>query len=721
MVGSYDFTFVGVSILIAMISALVSLDLMSRMQQSKGFTRTFWLISGSVALGIGIWSMHFIGMLAYELPFPVYYRADSTFLSLLLAIGSSFLAFYTINRPGVTKKNIYFNSFWIGVGILSMHYVGMKAARFLPASQMEKVLETVLIGGDYIELYVIIGTTIIFLLSFISILIDREISSRVIKIGELRYRSLFKHNTDAIYTFDEKGSLLAANPAGEQLLGYTKEELLQLTFTPLIKEEDLERTTRYFEQTLLGQAVQYEITCIHKDGQKKELSVKNIPFVVDGKVVGVFAIARDMTEKIAKQKMLRESEERYRQILEHAPYGIIIQKDGIILYANMVASNIILKDDPIGKTIWSFMSPEEQQRSQERIKEIQGRKNIPTYGLELIRSNGEVIDAESNSTLIPLGEGSAILTFFKDITMEKKTEEALKRSEENYRLVTMHSQDLIKIVDRQGNVLFASPSHYIVLGYRPEELVEKPFSRNIHPDDLALYDKFIESVKEGEAHSFEFRRQHKNGDWVWIESLVTPIQNDEGITEKVVITSRDISLKKYYQSQLEHLAFHDELTGLPNRRLYQQIIEKSIKEAIRYNRSLAVMYMDLDKFKHINDTYGHDVGDELLKQFAERLKKCVRESDTVARLGGDEFNVLLPDFKQGDGAIRVAEKIMEALRKPWKIKEHEFEMTSSIGIAYFPKDGDNAEQLIKHADMALYQAKQQGRNNVQCYDHGCGR
>jgi diguanylate cyclase (GGDEF)-like protein len=178
---------------------------------------------------------------------------------------------------------------------------------------------------------------------------------------------------------------------------------------------------------------------------------------------------------------------------------------------------------------------------------------------------------------------------------------------------------------------------------------------------------------------------------------------------------RESEAKVAYATRIEYLAYHDGLTGLPNRSLFSKLLSQSINEAHRYNRQLAVAFLDLDRFKQINDTLGHEAGDQLLQEVGSRLKECVRDSDTVARLGGDEFVVLLPELADGKYAATVAQKILTALAKPFTLIGEEFRVTASIGISSYPHDGLDEQTLTKNADIAMYQAKAEGKNNFQFY------
>jgi diguanylate cyclase (GGDEF)-like protein len=200
-----------------------------------------------------------------------------------------------------------------------------------------------------------------------------------------------------------------------------------------------------------------------------------------------------------------------------------------------------------------------------------------------------------------------------------------------------------------------------------------------------------------------------------MESTLTPIFNADGVCTHVFCVTRDITHHKKIQDRLQYLAYHDMLTELPNRRLFEERCQAALDLVRDSGENLALLYIDCDLFKSINDRMGHDVGDEFLRRFANRLTHCVRESDTVARLAGDEFVILLPRIVGEEEAISIAERILVSLQKEWKIQEHRFHTTVSIGIALAPRDGESIEKLLRRADLALYQAKKKGRNTYQLY------
>jgi len=221
-------------------------------------------------------------------------------------------------------------------------------------------------------------------------------------------------------------------------------------------------------------------------------------------------------------------------------------------------------------------------------------------------------------------------------------------------------------------------------------------------------------VFRGEPGVLEFPIKGARGTLRWLETHSTPLRDAKGGVVASVSVARDITERKKAEAQIHQLAYYDFLTHLPNRRLLLDRLKQSLVQAKRYQRSVAVMFLDLDRFKLINDTLGHDVGDELLKAVATRLNACVRSGDTVARQGGDEFIIVLAEVAQPPDAALVAEKIIGTLRQPISVNGHELQITTSIGISLFPVNGtDDAQELMKKADTAMYAAKEAGRNGYQ--------
>ncbi|MGP4843559.1 bifunctional diguanylate cyclase/phosphodiesterase [Marinobacter sp. 1Y8] len=286
-----------------------------------------------------------------------------------------------------------------------------------------------------------------------------------------------------------------------------------------------------------------------------------------------------------------------------------------------------------------------------------------------------------------------------------------------YRAITEGASNITLILNRQGSVKYISPSCETILGIAPDTLPMPELEDQVHPDDWPqLQQCFDHALSEpGKALPVVHARiRDQNGVWRDMEGAYTAMMNVPGVNG-VVVSLRDLTELKAAQTELHRLAFYDPLTGLANRQLFKDRLAHVVRRSKRSGEAAALMFLDLDGFKRINDTLGHDVGDQLLETVAGWLTDCVREEDSVARLGGDEFVVLLSTVAGPDAARTVAEVILRRLCQRVRLGEHEVGITVSIGLAMIPYDSDDPGVLMKYADLAMYRAKESGRNNVQFF------
>ncbi|MCU0869422.1 MAG: EAL domain-containing protein [Burkholderiales bacterium] len=295
-------------------------------------------------------------------------------------------------------------------------------------------------------------------------------------------------------------------------------------------------------------------------------------------------------------------------------------------------------------------------------------------------------------------------------------EKALHDSEQRWRALARNSADLVLVLDADGIVRYASPSSIRILGVTPSMLEQHRFFDRVHSDDRpALETAFRDALQAPEARFEREARVLRDGrTWVVLQTIGDNLLEDAAIGG-VLLTSRDITARREAELRVEQLATRDALTGLPNRLLLTDRLHRNLFNASRHADRFAVMFIDLDHFKAINDTLGHDAGDDLLKQVAERLTACVRRGDTVARLGGDEFVVMLERIVDDADVAQVAEKMVAELTRPFDISGHSLVTSCSIGVALYPGDGLDAGALLKSADTAMYQAKAQGRGRYRFF------
>jgi diguanylate cyclase (GGDEF)-like protein/PAS domain S-box-containing protein len=269
---------------------------------------------------------------------------------------------------------------------------------------------------------------------------------------------------------------------------------------------------------------------------------------------------------------------------------------------------------------------------------------------------------------------------------------------------------------QDGKFQYVNSLFQELTGYSELELLGQYSLNFVYPEDReAVRDRAIESLKGVSSLPYEYRFVKKNGEIIWVLEKVTSTEYKE--KRATAGSFMDITERKQLEQKLADMATHDPLTGLPNRLLLSDRLTVGLAQAQRNDTRLAVMMLDLDRFKTVNDTFGHIVGDELLRAAGERLIALVRKSDTVARMGGDEFVVLLPQIAKTEDAVRVAQKILEVFRKPFVLGSYQIRITTSVGIAIYPEDGEDIETLFRSADTAMYWAKEQGRDNYELYWH----
>ncbi len=307
------------------------------------------------------------------------------------------------------------------------------------------------------------------------------------------------------------------------------------------------------------------------------------------------------------------------------------------------------------------------------------------------------------------------------------TQDALSKSEKHYRFIVDNMRDVVWILDPETlRFRYTSPSIEQFRGFSVEEMMGMPMDNVLPPPEAeALKQKLHGYLKEFLSGNYidkiyveELPMLRKDGSVVWGEVIAKYYRNEETGQIELHGVTRDISERKAAQEEIKRLATHDILTGLPNRMLLNDRLQQALIATRRDNSHGALMFLDLDKFKQINDSLGHDIGDNLLKHAATRMLECVRESDTVARIGGDEFIVLLRTVEDARDAIVVAEKIRFALSQPFEFASHRLSISCSIGIAIYPEHGIDSVELSKNADIAMYQAKESGRDNVRLFEQG---
>jgi diguanylate cyclase (GGDEF)-like protein/PAS domain S-box-containing protein len=357
---------------------------------------------------------------------------------------------------------------------------------------------------------------------------------------------------------------------------------------------------------------------------------------------------------------------------------------------------------------------------------------VLTFIADHYHRDGQVFHLEVCASKIYSGGKPLILAYLRDIT-ERKAAEAklrlmaeeleqrvkertieLQTAKENFRTLAKaveQSPVSVIITDPQGIIQYVNPKFTQVMGYTPDEAIgQNP--RMIKGGNLpdAFYNTMWTKIISGEEWHGIFHNRAKDGSLVWEVASISPIRDESGNVTNFVGVKEDITELKHLQEELYYVASHDQLTGLSNRMLFNDRLQQALVRAKRRDSLFALMYLDLDHFKPVNDAYGHKAGDAVLVEVGKRISGCVRESDTVARMGGDEFTVILSDISGPGAAEHIAAKIIRVLTAPFPVGENECSIGVSIGIAVYPQSGQTADELMVKADTAMYQVKKQGRN-----------
>jgi len=425
---------------------------------------------------------------------------------------------------------------------------------------------------------------------------------------------------------------------------------------------------------------------------------------------------QDITERVLAEQALRRSEERLHVIYDASPVIISVSRleDGQFLEVNPTFLRIggWTREEVVGRTSFDVGVWVEPRDREKIIEGVRAHGAVRDLEISFRIKSGEVRQLLCSVELIRLEQGACLLLVAQDITERKKAETQMQKLSR----ALEQTADAVLITDRDGVIEYVNPAFERVSGYTSAETVgRQPNLLKSGRQGPGFHENLWKTILAGEVFNDVLINRRKDGSLYYEEKTITPIKDADGRVTHFVATGKDITERMQTQERLAFMAQHDPLTELPNRALLLDRLKQSLAGARWRERRVGVLFVDLDRFKTINDTLGHEVGDRLLQQLAERFQRSVRDGDTVARFGGDEFVILLDDVASEDDVAGVAQKVLQALAPPFQVDGQTLYVTASIGVSLFPNDGENASTLLRNADIAMYRAKELGKNTYQFY------
>lgn len=543
--------------------------------------------------------------------------------------------------------------------------------------------------------------------------------------------------------YDEYWTMVYVSEGAKTLTGYSPDELIHnnvISYEEVTFEEDRVQVRNIIEASVLNKSsfeIEYRIR--QKNGNIAWVVEYGSPiFNTQGQIVALQGYIDNIDQRKKSELMLHQTETRYRSIFENSLEGIFqTTSTGMYLLANAALARI-----------YGYSSKEELMQS---LHDIQSQLYVlPNRRLEFVnaveafgfvnnfesqiqRKDGSVIWISESARKVCDSSGNFLYYegLVRDISELKTALEHSKSSMElanqtldelNFQKLALDEHCIVAITDAKGTITYANQKFCDVSGYSKDELIgqdHKIVNSGFHKKNF--FKHMYQTISRGKTWSGEICNRAKDGRLYWVETTIVPFLGKNGKPTKYIAIRTDITRCKNAEERNSNLALYDSLTSLPNRRLLADRLQQAIISSSRSGMIGALLFLDLDNFKTVNDSLGHNVGDLLLQEFSKHILKCVRASDTVSRLGGDEFVILIEDLgllELEAAAIveSICEKLLESLISPFKHLENEFHITTSIGVAFFGDKEKTCDEVLKNADIAMYQAKKSGRNLVRFFD-----
>ncbi|MES9956625.1 MAG: EAL domain-containing protein [Sedimenticola sp.] len=535
---------------------------------------------------------------------------------------------------------------------------------------------------------------------------------------EKKYRNLLDSLVEGIWVINKDSHTTLVNPQMSKMLGYQEDEMVGQHLFNFMDEQGIELCKRNLERRQQGIKEQHEFEFLRKDGSRIYTLMSTAPvFDEEGNFNGAIASVKDISEQKRMEQAVRISQETMTAVLDNAPAVIyLVDEENRLQFVNRTWEQIFntTKDAVIGKSIYNLFPKEVADQFSEKNRRVIEKGELVEEE-EIVPLKDEIHTYITQKFLLPDGlyPNRVLGGISTDITHQKKQESELRLAAS----VIESTTEGIMVTDPKLRIVSINPAFTVVTGFTQEEVVgKKPSVLSSGKHDHDFYKQMWQEIKTTGRWSGEIWNRRKNGE-VYPEWLnIMAIRNEQNkITNYAGIFS-DLEGQEQFRERLHDLAYFDALTGLPNRTLFNDRLSTLLAQASREETQFAVLFLDLNRFKYINDTFGHTAGDQLLKFVAKQLVNCVRDTDTVARLGGDEFVIILPNIHSADSAANIATMILEVFStEEFILDNHEVFINFSIGISIFPDNAEDIESLLASADTAMYRAKKSGSANYSFY------
>jgi len=684
----YDYGLVALSFALAVIASFSALGLASRIPHICRKKVPAWFVGGAIAMGLGIWSMHFVGMLAFHLPIPLAYDQAITTLSILIAILSSAFSLYLVRNGIRSRSGLIFSGGLMGLGIAGMHYTGMAALKMSPAIEYDPVLVIVsILIAVFASLFAIrfsfshpTSTPLLFS--------KRNLSASLLMgmaIAGMHYTGM----AAADFPID---SLCLASPKGIDTHSLatviTLATILILFSTLLVLTFDI----RMAEQNAM----------MVSQLQRHNLELKQRAEEM------AYSMTEQMRRSHARDRMLATIVEQSEEAL------ITTDLDNRITSWNQAAVKMFgyNVDEVLGQDI-AMLNPEcDSERCHIGLPEQMNRELLSFVRHKTKSGNTIYVNIHTATLYNEKNAITGTIHMLRDVTRRYNNHQQLVL----WSSVFTNSGEGIMITDSNNRIVSVNKAFTAITGYTEGEILGKsPSILASGRHDAEFYTNLWQDLIKHGTWNGELWNRRKNGEiypqWLTISTL----KNADGNICNHIASFSDATLYKEKEERIKYLAYHDKLTGLPNRSLLEDRLSLAISRARRSKKKIAVLFLDLDRFKLINDTLGHHMGDKLLQETAQRLCNTVRSDDTVCRQGGDEFIIIVQDLTTVEDTAHIAQNILASLSAEIELESEKLKITPSIGISIYPDDAEDIETLIKHADTAMYHAKEQGRSNYQFF------